>query len=257
MTGLSWAALVILVTVFFVTCAIGVVTGSNSLINVPMMFQLGIEPRVAVATNMFGLTFWSIGSVLPFIGKDVFDKRRMPWLLILTLAGSAVGAALVGIISSETMPVVISVSMVCIAVFSLLNPTAGVQKNENITRWTEFLTYFLTFAVGIYGGLFSGGYSTIMTVVFIGLAGMTFTEAIVNTKFINIFSSLIATIIFAWQGLIDYQLGAILAVTMFASAYVGAKVVTKMSDLWLRRIFLSTVLILAAKILLSDILRLF
>lgn len=254
---LSWAALLLLIAVFFVTCAIGVVTGGNSLINVPMMFQFGIDPRVAVATNMFGLTFWSIGSVVPFIGKNVVEKRRMPWLLILTLAGSAVGAMLVGIISSETMPVIVSISMIFVAVFSLLNPTAGVHKNEQITARSEFLTYFLTFVVGIYGGLFSGGYSTIMTVVFVSLAGMTFTEAIVNTKFINIFSSLIATIVFAWQGLIDYQLGIILAVTMFIAAYVGAKVVTKMSDLWLRRIFLTSVIILAGKILFSDVLRLF
>jgi uncharacterized protein len=257
MAQLTLLSLVLLILVFFVTCAIGVVTGSNSLINVPMMFQFGIEPRVAVATNMFGLTFWSIGSVLPFIGKDVVEKRRMPFFIVLTLAGSALGALLVGIIASERMPIIVSVSMICIAIFSLLNPSAGVKKNENVTPRSEFLTYFLTFAVGIYGGLFSGGYSTIMTVVFIALAGMTFTEAIVNTKFINIFSSAIATIIFAWQGLIDYKLGIILAITMFLAAYIGAKVVTKLNDLWLRRIFLSTVLILAGKILFVDILKVF
>jgi len=34
---------------------------------------------------------------------------------------------------------------------------------------------------------------------------------------------------------------------MFVAAYVGAKTVTRLNDLWLRRIFLATVLILAAK----------
>ena len=47
-------ALIILVAVFFATSVVGVVTGSNSLIAVPVMFQFGIEPRVAVATNMLG-----------------------------------------------------------------------------------------------------------------------------------------------------------------------------------------------------------
>lgn len=246
----------LLVLVFFVTCAVGVVTGSNSLVNVPMMFQFGIEPRVAVATNMFGLTFWSIGSVLPFVGKNVFDKRRMPWLLALTLAGSAIGAGLVGLISSETMPIIVSISMFAVVTFTLVYRNAGVVKNENPSRAAEFAMLFLTFAIGIYGGLFSGGYSTIMTAVFVSLAGMTFTEAIVNTKFINIFSSAIATAIFAWQGLVDYRLGAILAITMFAAAYFGAKFVTKIGDLWLRRIFLTSVVVLAAKILFFDVLKL-
>lgn len=240
---------------FFVACAIGVVTGSNSLVTVPMMFQLGIDPKTAVATNMFGLTFWSIGSVVPFLGKGVIEKRRMPILLILTLIGSALGALLVGYISSDNMPLVISISMICVVIFSIANPKGGLKKAENVTPTREFFAYFLTFAVGIYGGLFSGGYSTIMTAVFISLAGMTFTEAVVNTKFINIFSSAIATIIFAYQGLIDYKLGAILAVTMFLAAYFGARVVTKLSDIWLRRIFLTTVILLAVKILLFDVLK--
>jgi len=47
--------------------------------------------------------------------------------------------------------------------------------------------------------------------------------------------------------LIDYYLGIILAVTMFAAAYAGARVVTKLDDLWLRRIFLAAVVALALK----------
>ena len=53
--------------------------------------------------------------------------------------------------------------------------------------------------------------------------------------------------IFAWQNLIDYKLGIILAVTMFIAAYIGAKTVTKLNDVWLKRIFLRTVFILAVK----------
>ena len=77
--------------------------------------------------------------------------------------------------------------------------------------------------------------------------GMSFTESVASTKLINVFSSSIATLIFMWQGLVDYKLGAILAVTMFVAAYVGAKIVMRLNDLWLKRIFLFTVLILAVK----------
>ena len=59
---MSTTALILLILLFFLTSAVGVVTGSNSLITVPVMFQFGIEPKVAVATNMFGL--------------DVYGNRR-------------------------------------------------------------------------------------------------------------------------------------------------------------------------------------
>ena len=256
MANLSLTALLLLVLLFFATSTIGVVTGSNSLITVPVMFQFGIDPRVAVATNMFGLTFLSIGGTLPFVGKNVFDRKRLPLFLILTLIGSTLGALLVGIISSKAMPLIVSISMIIVTIFSLLNRNSGVEKKQNVSRAAEILSYLLTFALGIYGGLYSGGYVTILTAVYVSFSGMTFTEAVANTKLINVFSSLIATVVFAYQGLIDYKLGIVLAATMFVAAYIGARVVTKLNDLWLRRIFLASVLILALKILFVDFFRL-
>ena len=105
------------------------------------------------------------------------------------------------------------------------------------------------FLLAIYGGLYSGGYVTVLTVAFVAFLGMTYGGAIAATKLINVFSSGIATLVFMWQGLVDYRLGAIFAVTMFAGAYAGAHFVTKMNDRVLRQIFLATVVILAAKTL--------
>jgi uncharacterized membrane protein YfcA len=38
---------------------------------------------------------------------------------------------------------------------------------------------------------------------------------------------------------------------MFVGAFIGAHVVTKLNDLWLKRIFIATVLILAIKTILD------
>ena len=235
------------------TSVIGVVTGSNSLITVPVMFQFGIEPKFAVATNMFGLTFMAIGATIPFLRQGAIDKKRVSPLIILTLIGSALGALLVGLISSKTIPIIVSVSMIVVTIFTLIKPDAGVAKSEppavagGLFNYSLVIAYILTFILGIYGGLYSGGYVTMLTATFVAFFGMTFSEAVASTKLINVFSSLIATIIFMWQGLVDYKLGLILAVVMFVGAYIGAHVVTKLNDLWLKRIFIVTVLILALK----------
>lgn len=241
------SSLIILILLFFVTSVVGVVTGSNSLITVPVMFQFGIDPKTAVATNMFGLLFLSIGGTLPFLGKGVIEKKRLPALISLTLIGSAAGALLVGFISGSSIKIIVSVSMIAVCMFTLWKPGAGVLKPESISAESKFFGFLLTFLLAIYGGLYSGGYVTILTTVFVGFLGMTFTEAIAGTKLVNVFSSLIATVIFMWQGLIDYKLGLILAVVMFVGAYIGAHVVTKLNDVWLKRIFLFTVLLLAVK----------
>jgi uncharacterized membrane protein YfcA len=237
----------LLILLFFITSAVGVVTGSNSLVTVPAMFQFGIDPKVAVATNMFGLTFMAIGATIPFLRQKTIDRKRVTPLILLTLAGSAIGATFVGFITGNALKIIVSVSMIAVTIFTLLKCNAGVEKTEDIAGGILIFSYVLTFVLGIYGGLYSGGYVTLLTATCITFLGMTFTEAVASTKLINVFSSFVASAIFMWQGLVNYKLGAILAITMFIAAYVGAKTVTKLNDLWLRRIFLFTVLILAVK----------
>lgn len=252
---MSASALILLIALVFITSAVGVVTGSNSLIVVPVMFQFGIEPKQAVATNMFGLTFMAIGASIPFLRQGAVNPKKLSPFVFLTLIGSTFGAILVGLVSSETIPVIVSVSMIAVVVFTLIKRDAGIAKNENVSANSIFAAYVLTFLLGIYGGLYSGGYVTMLTAAYVAFLGMTFTESVAATKIINVFSSCVATIVFMWQGLVDYKIGVILAIVMFIAAYTGAKTVTRLNDLWLRRIFLTTVLILAVKTIFDLALR--
>ncbi|MBK8147521.1 MAG: sulfite exporter TauE/SafE family protein [Acidobacteria bacterium] len=247
---MSTFELITLILLFFATSIVGVVTGSNSLVTVPVMFQFGIDPRVAVATNMFGLTFMSIGATIPFLRSGTIERKTVTPLILITVVASAIGAALVSLIAPGGLKLIVSIAMIVVTVFTLLNRNAGVKKFEASSSRTA-LVYVLTFALGVYGGLYSGGYVTMLTAVFVGLFGMKFSESVAATKVINVFSSAIATAVFMWQGLVDYRLGLILGASMFAGAYIGAHTVTKMSDVWLKRIFVIVVLALALKTILD------
>ncbi len=194
--------LTLLTMIFFLTSIVSVVTGSTSLITVPGLFQFGVEPRTALATNMLALTFMSVGGTLPFIGKSVIDRRRLPLLIVLTLISSTLGALLVFLVPSKAIPLIVSLAMMAVALFSMMQPQAAVSI----------------------------------------------------TKLINIFSSLIATLVFMWRGLIDYRLGILLSVAMFMGASIGGRLALKMSNVWLRCVFLLAVVLLALKILLYDVL---
>jgi uncharacterized membrane protein YfcA len=145
------------------------------------------------------------------------------------------------------MKLIVSTAMVAVALFTLFRRSAGVSETVRPGRFSGPLTFVLVFILGVYGGLFSGGYVTVLTAVCVGIYGMRYGEAVASTKLINVFSSGIATLVFMWQGLVDYRLGLVIAVTMFVGAYAGAHYVTKLNDAWLRRIFLTTVFVLAVK----------
>ena len=251
--------LIILAVLFFITSIVGVVTGSNSLVTVPVMFQFGIDEKEAVATNMFALTFMAIGATIPFIRQRKIEPRKLSPLIVLTIIGSTLGALLVGVITNQSIKLIVSIGMFAVVAFTLLRPRSSSTPNEVenhpdlraplLRKEGNYLGLLITFLLAIYGGLYSGGYVTILTAAFVAFMGMDYAESVGSTKLVNVFSSGVATLVFMWQGLVDYSLGAILAVTMFAGAYVGAHYATKMNDVWLKRIFLGTVVILAIKTL--------
>lgn len=243
--------LLLLYVIFFLTSVISVVTGSTSLLTVPAMLQFGIEPRSAVATNMLALTLMSLGGSISFRGKNVIDRRRSTILIALTVAGSVLGAVLLLVIPSRAVPFVISILMIAVALF-VMRPNRPVSALLPKPRM-EFGGYCATFALAVYGGFFSGGYVTLLTAAFVAFFGMTFIQAVSTTKVMNLCSSLIATLIFTWRGLVDYRLGIALGIIMFVGAIIGGRGTLKLSDGWLRRIFLAAVVGLALKILLYDL----
>ena len=243
-TDLIWLAVI-----YLLTSAVGVVTGSNSLIAVPAMFQFGVPARVAVATNMFALVFMSVGGTIPFLRNRTIDVKRISPLLGITLVSSALGALLVGYITDQGLKLIVSAAMIAVSIFILVKRDSGIDPSAAVSDRSLAVSFILTFVLGVYGGLFSGGYVTILTAVLVAFFGMTMSQSVAATKLINVVSSTIATAVFMWQGLVDYKLGIILGVTMFVGAYVGAHYATKLSDVWLKRIFLITVLLLAIKTL--------
>jgi uncharacterized protein len=246
--------LVCLIAVFALTAFISVVTGGTSLITVPVMMQLGIEPHVAVATNMLSLVFLSLGGAVPFLNSGHIPRRRLPALACLTLVGSVLGALLLLVVPARAIPMVVAVAMIMVVVFTLAKSNGRVAPTTAAPSLTsELAGYVLTFVLGVYGGFFSGGYVALLTAVFVTLLGMTFLEAIAITKVLNLVSSLIATVVFAAQGLIDWRLGLILSLVSFVGAAIGAVVSRKLSNTLLRRIFLVTVIALAVKTLAYDL----
>jgi uncharacterized membrane protein YfcA len=245
--------LIILAVVFFVTSVVSVVTGSTSLITVPVLIAFGIEPHLAVATNMMALILMSAGGSLPFTRKGVVQRRILPVGIILTVIGSAIGALLLVHIPTRVLQLTIAVAMIAVGIFSVARQD-GDSNQRPVSRPARATGYMLTLILAVYGGFFSGGYVTMLTAVLVFSFGMTFLQAVATTKVINIFSSLVATAIFASRGVVDYRLGAVLGATMFLGAVVGGSVAMQLPATWLRRVFLIAVVVLALKMLL-DLIR--
>ncbi|MGH9511293.1 MAG: sulfite exporter TauE/SafE family protein [Terriglobales bacterium] len=242
------AKLLLLIAVFFLTSLVSVVTGSTSLITIPVLVALGVETHVAVATNMLALTFLSAGGSIPFMGKGIINRRMLPLALVLTVVGSTLGALLMLHLPARAVQLTLVAAMIGAIVLTLMRPDFGSRATASrVSVPTQAAGYSATFLLAIYGGSISGGYATMLTGAFVFFFGMTLLESVATTKVVNFFSSGVATLVFFWRGAVNWKLGIILGIVTFVGAALGSRFSMKLSSLWLRRIFVTALLGMAIK----------
>lgn len=246
------ARLASLIVLFFLTSVISVVTGSTSLITVPVMIAFGIEAHTAIATNMLALTFMSVGGSMPFIRSSAIRREYLPVSVLLTVFGSGLGALLLLTVPLRALQLTIAAAMIAVTLFTLARRDLGLRTSEKrVSGLGSLAGYGVTLLLAVYGGFFSGGYVTLLTAGFVVFFGMTFLQSVATTKVVNVFSSAVATAVFLWRGVVDVKLGIVLGIVMFVGALLGGRIAVKLHPLWLRRIFLTAVVGLTIKMLLG------
>jgi uncharacterized protein len=249
---MTFSDLALLCLVYFGTSVVSVVTGGTSLITVPVLLAFGVEPRTALATNMLALACLSGGAAMRFIGKGEFEQRGLPLLLILTLFGSVAGALLVFAVPETFIPIIVAAAMLIVGIV-MLRPTRPAEAPPGQEGVQRLAGYVATLLLAIYGGFFSGGYVTLLTAAWVTLLRMPLKHSIATTKLANLISCLAAVTIFGVRGAIDWRLGALLSTAAFLGALVGARWTLLLSEVWLRWVFIGTVLLLAFKTLIFDV----
>jgi len=248
---MSTTQIAALTVLMLVTGAIGAITGGNSLINVPLMITVGMSPRQAVATNMFAVTFMTISATARFARARVLKWNLLLPLGAITIVTSAIGAQIAVKLPEAVVKVVVGISMAALVVFIALHRKA---EPPAPSRQRRIAGYLGTTVLGIYGGFFSGGYTTLMTVLCTVCFSLTMMESVALTKPVNLLSCAAASVVFFMGGIIDLRIGVPLAIANLAGGWIGAHAALKGGDRFVRALFLLTVAGLAVKLVVWDVL---
>jgi uncharacterized membrane protein YfcA len=114
------------------------------------MIAFGVEPHVAVATNMMALVLMSVGGSLPFARKGVVERRLLTPAITLTVVGSGVGALLLLRISNGALQLTIAVAMIAVAAFSLARQESGTTQRP-VSSASQAIGSVATFVLAVYG----------------------------------------------------------------------------------------------------------
>lgn len=242
-----------LLIIFFVglgSSFIGTLVGGSSLINIPVLIFLGLSPHSAIATDRMGITGIGISGLYKFHQKGLVNYRIGFVIGIPVLLGSFIGANLVLQISPSVLKKVIVLITVSVLALLVMQPKLGVRKTQRSLETRDFLVgMFLSLLVGIYGGFYGAGAATFVIYILIFVFGQTFLESAGTMKIGSIAMTATATLTFAYHGVIHYPLAIAMFMGSFIGSFVGAHYSDRIGDVWLKRLFIGVVLIVAIKLL--------
>lgn len=234
--------------VYFAVSVVSVATGGGSLVQVPALIALGMMPRAAVATNMFAVTWMTVSATARFARAGQIGGRFVVPLVAITAVMSTLGAGLAIAFPERLVKGLVAASMLAMIVFLAVSPRFG-QEVRAPSRRRLVVGFVAVAALGVYGGLFSGGYTTLLTFTCVVALGMPLMQTVGTTKLVNLVSCGVASAVFAVAGVVDYRVAVPASLASFAGGWVGAHLAIKNGERFVRAMFLVTVLAMAAKML--------
>ena len=134
----------------------------------------------------------------------------------------------------------------------MAKPSRGIEKaSRPLTTRVAAAGAFLSLVAGIYGGFYGAGAATFLAYILIFVFGQTFLESAATLKIASILMTLTAAITFATHGAVHYPFAVSLFLGSFIGSTVGAYYSDRIGNVWIRRIFIGVVLIMAIKLLIT------
>ena len=247
MDALSW---ILLLAVSFVSSIIGSMIGTAMLILPPTMIFLGIPIHTAVATARFSMVGIGIGNLSNFSLKQKIRLKYVVPFAIAGVIGSLISSFSLKNINEEILKTVIGVLMIAISLLILFEERIVLKKKKpEISLKRNILSILGGFFVGGYLGIVGGGGATITIFLLVMIYGLSFRDAVVNQKAVTMPISIITTIAFIYQGLINYKIGVPLLLVNIAGGWMGAALLLKFKNVWLKMLLVPVIVIMAIKLI--------
>lgn len=241
--------LILLVGGFF-SGIMNAIIGGGTLISVPLLIFSGLPTHLAIGTNRFAMIFNTGVGAIDYYGKVRYSVKLALALALFASVGSYLGANIVLQTAEATLNYVIGILMLIMGGVVVYKRKLGLEeKAVNPTKANYVVMSTLAFILGIYGGFFGAGISTLFTFVFISFLGMSFIKSAGITRFIVSILSMIAFSVFLVNMKVDYLYGIVLLISFVAGAKIGVELAVRAGNIWIRRLFVLLIVISSVKLL--------
>ncbi len=212
----------ILIVAGFIAGVVNTIAGGGSFLTLPALMLFGLDPKVANGTNRVAVLFSSGAAVATFHKHGHLDRKLASRLTLPTMLGVPVGALLAIYLPSGAFEPVFGAIFLCMAVLLMLNPkrfTEAKMVSAASSQWT----WPVFFGIGIYVGFIQAGMGILVLLAMSLLCSSDLVASNAVKNWIAFVVTLVATVVFAIYGLIQWLPGLVMAIGNLLGGIAGAR----------------------------------
>ncbi|MGQ9517700.1 MAG: sulfite exporter TauE/SafE family protein [Anaerolineae bacterium] len=248
MTDLALKGLLVLV-IGAVAGWINVFAGGGSLLTLPLLIFLGLPSAVANGTNRVAVAAQNVFAVMGFRSKGVSDLRLSVLFSVPAVIGSIAGARIALDLPDALFRRVLAIVMVAVLIIVLWNPAKRMQKvDRELTPWRAVIAVVGFFLIGMYGGFLQAGVGFLIIAFIVFLTGFDLVRTNALKVFIIGLLTVMALVMFAMEGKVDWPLGIALGIGNSLGGWFGSRFQVEKGEKVVRIMLIVAVLIMALQL---------
>ncbi len=239
----------LLIPIGFIAGFLNTIAGGGTLLTLPTLIFMGLPAPLANGTNRIAILVQTFTAVRGFKSKGISTYPFSLYLGLSALVGSFIGAKLAIDIKGELFNRILAVIMIMVLITILFNPKKNYTEIiERTTGKSLYISLFIFFFLGIYGGFINAGIGFLMLLILPYVNGLSLLKSNVTKVLVVFIYTIGAVIVFALEDKINYMLALILTTGNASGAWFGSRWSVKKEDKVIRLFLIITVSSLAIKL---------
>ena len=212
--------------------------GGGAFIVFPALIFAGVTPVVANATA--SLVLLPGGIAVAWVYRATLSEHKpglVSKLLIFSSVGGIAGSLLMlhyANAFSALVPWLLLLATVLFTIAPRLRSAAAQSAGHQSTP----ALLIGQFAIGLYGGYFGAGMGVLALALYVATAGMKIQDATGLRTVCNTLINVLAVIVFASKGAVDWQIGIPMVISGSVAGYFVARIVRALNETTIRRTIL-------------------
>ena len=230
---------------------INTLAGSGSAITLSLLTEvMGLPGNMANGSNRIGIVGQGAVSSFSFYKNGKLNIKENRLLLVTVFIGAIVGVWVATQVSNEQFMAIFKYVMIVIFVVVLVRPKRWLIQTDVNYKIPIWLALPLYLALGFYGGFIQMGMGVFFLIVTVLIARKSIIDSNALKSFCVLLYSVAVLAIFHFKGLVNWQVGGILAIGQVTGGYLAAEFASKYkhADVWAYRLLVIIVIVIILRL---------